>query len=284
MRWRTPSVPRSPVTQKPDRSLTHLEEERAVPWGDPGVFAWHRARYAFAARSVPGKRVLDVGSGEGYGAALLAEKAAEVVGIDYSKAAVDHASRAYGGAQLSFRVTDATALDPSLGTFDIVTCFEVLEHVEQEDALLTAIARALEPTGTLFLSTPNRLVDRLFEEVADRETYEYHINLLTPRQLKRALKRYFRKVTLYGQSIRGNALHSVMKAADVFNLRHRIVRSPQLQNRVATMLMGERISGPALSFRFSRLLVPQSPHTMVVASRPTARGSLRNAPTRKAGP
>lgn len=269
------------MKQKPDRSLTQLEEERAVPWGDPGLFAWHRARYAFAARFVSEKRVLDLGSGEGYGAALLAEKAAEVIGIDYSEAAVRHASREYGREELSFRIGDAAALDASLGRFDIVTCFEVLEHVAQEDALLAAITRVLEPTGTLFLSTPNRLVDRLFEEVANRDSYEYHINLLTPRQLNRAVEKRFHEVTLYGQSIRGNPLHAIIKAADVFNLRHRIVRSAQLQKRIATKLMGEPIAGPMLSFRFSRLLVRQSPIVIVVASRPTVRGGVRHGPTEK---
>jgi hypothetical protein len=48
---------------KRDRSLYDLGEERVVPWGDPGVFAWHAARYHWAASLTAGNRLLDVGSG-----------------------------------------------------------------------------------------------------------------------------------------------------------------------------------------------------------------------------
>jgi 2-polyprenyl-3-methyl-5-hydroxy-6-metoxy-1,4-benzoquinol methylase len=252
---------------KSERALHDIEEERAVPWGDPGLFAWHRARYQFALPLVEGRRVLDVGCGEGYGPTLLAERAREVIAVDYSPEAVRHARECYAHANVRFEVADAMALPASLGAFDVVTCFEVIEHIEQDDALLSGISRVLRPGGLLILSTPNALVDRLFESVGAHEHYEYHINMLSPAELRRRAQPHFRSVTLYGQSVRGNTMHAVMKGLDVLNLRHRLVRSAPLQRRIAAQFMGQVEPANPQAFRFSRRLVRQSPHIVLLGRR-----------------
>jgi O-antigen biosynthesis protein len=250
--------------KKPARSLTNVEEERAVPWGDPGLFSWHLAKYKFAIPFVMSKRVLDVGSGEGYGAALLAEHAHEVLGIDYSPEAVRHARRKYMRDNLQFRVMDAMALDPGIGEFDVVTCFEVIEHVEDHNALLSGVAGLLTSDGLLLLSTPNRTVDQLFESVSRREHYEYHINMLTPRELRTRARPYFTDIKLYGQTVHVNALHSVLKTLDFFNLRHRLVRSARVQRALLTGMAGQEATED-VACRFSRTLVRQSPSVVLVA-------------------
>jgi SAM-dependent methyltransferase len=255
---------------KPDLSLTHLEEERVVPWGNPGLFAWHRARYQFALALVQGKRVLDLGSGEGYGAALLAERAREVIGVDYAPAAVDHASSAYRRANLTFVRGDAGKLDPALGPFDVITCFEVIEHLAGQESVLKAISAALAPTGLLVLSTPNKSVEAPFERFVSQGDNQYHIGLLAPGDLRGYLRNEFRHVTLYGQSPDGNALYLVLKSLDPFNLRHRLVRSLRVQRSLATTVMGQDWRAEEMSFRFSRLLVRQSPITVATASGPIA--------------
>jgi SAM-dependent methyltransferase len=255
---------------KPDRSLTELEEERVVPWGDPGLFAWHLARYHFALPFVAGNRVLDVGSGEGYGAALLAERAREVVGLDYSPVAVRHATTSYVRPNLTFRIGDAIDLDPSLGPFEVVTCFEVLEHLEDQEALLARTAALLGSDNVLILSTPNRLVEVPFGRFVSGEHNEYHVALLSPAELRRRLRRHFSRITLYGQAARGNVFHVVVKSLDLFNLRHRLVRSHSVQRRLATKVMGQQWNADETSFTFSRLLVRPSPIIVAVASRPLA--------------
>jgi 2-polyprenyl-3-methyl-5-hydroxy-6-metoxy-1,4-benzoquinol methylase len=253
------------VRAKPTRTFTDVEEERAVPWGDAGNFAWHLARYEFAVPFVKEKCVLDLGSGEGYGAALLAEHAREVVGIDYSPEAVKHARARYARGNLSFDVGDAMAIPNQLGHFDVVTCFEVIEHVEDHGALLAGIARALRPGGVVLLSTPNKRVDELFESVSRREHYEYHINMLTPKQLRRHAGLYFSDIRLYGQTASRNAFHRSLKTVDVLNLRHRVVRSARMQRALLERMSRQGDSSSTASCRFSRVLARQSPVLVLIA-------------------
>ena len=138
----------------------HLEftGERFVP-GIAGEIAhehWHR--YAFARRFVAGKRVLDVACGEGYGSALLAGVAAEVVGIDISDAAIAHAGTSYAGHP-RLRFVHGSAADlplPDAGV-DVVVSFETIEHLPRDvqPRMVAEIARVLTADGLLVLSAPN---------------------------------------------------------------------------------------------------------------------------------
>ena len=250
---------------KPTRPLYELEEERAVPWGDAGFFAAHLARYRFAVPHVRGKRVLEVGFGEGYGAALLAEHASEVVAVDYSPAALRHAVSMYATDNLSFRLADAAALGPDVTGFDVVTCFEVIEHVSDHDGLVRGLARGVTDAGLVLLSTPNRVVERLVEEVSGAPHYEYHVAPLAPAELKALLQTRFARVELYGQALRGNLLHTALKTMDPLNLRHRLVRSPRLQEAACVALGRPHSATTAPSFRFSRVAVRQSPTLVALA-------------------
>src|SRR5438552_8798835 len=79
---------------QPPQPVERIDPERAR-WYLRGVIAEHIGRYRFAAEAVRGKRVLDVACGSGYGCAILAETAAEVVGVDISAEAVAHAAARY---------------------------------------------------------------------------------------------------------------------------------------------------------------------------------------------
>ena len=91
------SVPRTP------RRLIEWTGERCLPWADDLAMVYqHFHRYLFAAALAPGRRVLDLAAGEGYGAAFLADQADEVVAVDVDRAAVEHAQAHYRSANLSF--------------------------------------------------------------------------------------------------------------------------------------------------------------------------------------
>ena len=132
--------------------------ERYVPWiPDPAIAYEHLHRYAFAARLAAGKQVLDLASGEGYGANILAAVASRVVGIDIDENAVGHARGRYRRDNLDFvsgSVTDVP-LKPE-HAFDLVVCFEAIEHIAEQQKLVSEAHRMLKPDGIFVVSTPNK--------------------------------------------------------------------------------------------------------------------------------
>lgn len=147
--------------------------ERCVPWApDVQVVYEHLHRYLWVRSFVAGKDVLDLGSGEGFGAAILGETAARVHGVDLDATTVEHASLNYGTGAITFAEADATALPADLDdTFDVVVAFEVIEHVQDHDALIEGVRRVLRPGGVLVVSTPNRL---LYETVEGGNPFHVH--------------------------------------------------------------------------------------------------------------
>ena len=133
--------------------------ERYLP-GVIGEIAYeHCHRYAFARRFAGGKRVLDAACGEGYGAALLADVAMHVTGVDVDRPVVAAASARYGGrSNLVFEVASVTKLPLRDASVDVVVSFETIEHLSAADQpqMLAEFARVLAPGGILVLSSPNR--------------------------------------------------------------------------------------------------------------------------------
>jgi GT2 family glycosyltransferase/protein-L-isoaspartate O-methyltransferase/glycosyltransferase involved in cell wall biosynthesis len=163
----------------------------------------HYHRYLFAAALAPGRRVLDVATGEGYGAAMLATQADEVVAVDIDDAAVEHARANYRLANLSFRQGDMLELSELAdGSFDLVTCFEALEHVDDHDRVISEVQRLLAPEGILLLSTPDRVVYTM-EQGRDNP---FHTHEVSQDELVDLLSD-FAHVRVWGQNV---AVGSVM--------------------------------------------------------------------------
>lgn len=128
--------------------------ERIIPGHvDADLWNEHFARYRFAARMAAGKRVLDVGCGTGYGSAALRSVAASVAGIDVAREALDYARRFAG---VDWAQASATALPFASASFDVVVCYEVIEHLTNWPELLREAKRVLTAGGTLIVSTPNK--------------------------------------------------------------------------------------------------------------------------------
>ncbi len=121
-------------------------------------------------RPLTGRRVLDVGCGAGLLCEPLARLGGAVTGVDAAPeniaAATAHA--AGSGLAVDYRCGDLATL--GLGTFDLVTSMEVIEHVADKATFATALAASLAPGGLMILSTPNRTVRSrlLLIEAAER--------------------------------------------------------------------------------------------------------------------
>ena len=117
-------------------------------------------RYFFALQFCDKKDVLVVGSGEGYGSALLGLVAQRVYGVDQLPEVVARASRNYGSARVSFRVGDYAAIPLSDASVDVVVSFETLEHVTHREKFFCEIKRALRADGMLVISMCNAKVGK----------------------------------------------------------------------------------------------------------------------------
>lgn len=120
-----------------------------------------------------GKRVADVGCGGGLLSEAMAGRGAVVTGLDLSAEALAvarlhlHESGVQG---VSYRECSAGELaDDEPGSFDVVTCMELLEHVPDPAALLGDCARLLVPGGSLVVSTINRGAKAFFTAIVAAE-------------------------------------------------------------------------------------------------------------------
>lgn len=109
--------------------------------------------------SLYGKRVLDVGCGGGILAESMAQRGADVTGIDLGEKALKVARlhSLESGIEVSYRLVAVEALAAEAPeSFDIVTCMEMLEHVPDPAAVISACAQLVKPGGHVFFSTINR--------------------------------------------------------------------------------------------------------------------------------
>ena len=124
-------------------------------------------------------RVLDVGCGGGILADAMARKGANVLGIDLASKALKvaqlHALEAQTeGVQYREISAEALAMEQP-GTFDMVTCMEMLEHVPDPSLVVKACATLVKPGGYVFFSTINRNAKAFLFAIVGAE---YVLNLL----------------------------------------------------------------------------------------------------------
>ncbi len=105
------------------------------------------------------REVLDVGCGGGLLAEGMAVRGARVLGIDMAPTALEvarlHALET--GVELEYRQQTVESLaEERPGSFDVVTCLEMLEHVPDPASVVTACARLVKPGGSVIFSTINR--------------------------------------------------------------------------------------------------------------------------------
>lgn len=141
-------------------------EQLASRWWDPNseFKPLHeinplRLDYIDARAGLSGKAVLDVGCGGGILSESMADRGAEVTGIDMGEAPLEVARLHLleSGQQVDYRRVPVEELAAEMpDRFDVVTCMEMLEHVPDPASVIAACAILVKPGGQVFFSTINR--------------------------------------------------------------------------------------------------------------------------------
>lgn len=200
------------------------------------IEADHMARYQFAARHARGKQVLDVACGVGYGSQVLMNAGAlKYSGVDINPELVSHARKTYGAPGVDFQPGDVTALK-FREEFDLITCFETIEHVEDYQQALASLFQALKPGGGILVSSPDRRVTSpSAKDLSSKPSNRYHVREFLPSELLEAVTRagfVAREDGIYGQRIRSfrprTLLGRVMRR--VYNPEERFSPQPRPLN------------------------------------------------------
>ena len=165
-----------------------------------------------------GKTVIDIGCGGGILAESMARKGANVTGIDLSEKALKVADLHSLEAGIAMRYEHISAEDMAArepGTFDVVTCMEMLEHVPDPSAVVQACATLVKPGGHVFFSTLNRnpksylfaiIGAEYFLRLLPKGTHDYR-KFITPAELSQ----YARNASLDVDKLKGLTYNPFLK-------------------------------------------------------------------------
>ena len=161
----------------------------------PQMIARHLCAYTFASSYCAAKKVLDVGCGEGYGSSYLAQKAAQVTGMDYDKDIIAYARDKYRKANLAFCVGQPQdGLSPHQ-QFDVICSFQVIEHIRDTGVFLEGIKKLLRDKGRFICSTPNKL-DASPHSLAPLN--KFHVKEYLYGEFVELLQAHFKTVEMFG--------------------------------------------------------------------------------------
>ena len=176
--------------------------ERFTPECVREIWYEHYHRYAFAKNLVSGKNILDAACGEGYGSHLLSSYANKVTGLDIDIKAISHAQNRYKQSNLDFVIGSCAQLPFKDNSFDLVVSFETLEHLEQQEEMLSEFNRVLTSDGVLIISTP----DKKHYSDATGFVNEFHVKELYKEQFKNLLDSHWSQQTWYAQAMTFNSV------------------------------------------------------------------------------
>lgn len=171
-------------------------------WTPPWIRHEHIGRYEWACTLIGSCRVIDAACGTGYGSKMMIDHGAlRVDGFDVSPEAVEEARAAHGQKEeLRFTVADITRLPVADHSYDAYVCFETIEHVDDDHALLAEAARVLKPGGKLICSTPNRDLLDPGTSIHDRPFNPFHVREYTLEEFESLLRTHFHTVNYLGQT------------------------------------------------------------------------------------
>lgn len=208
--------------------------ERMLPAADGEisyVYARHRFTYEQLRTLVSGQMVLDVGCGTGYGSQILASAAAHVLAIDRDEEAITYCREHYAADNLEFAVADAATLDLP-DRYDAVVCLQVIEHLNDVEALLAGLQRVTRPGGTLYLTTPN-----IVEPAKGKADNPFHLHEMTHAEFANLLRKRFDHFDLWGVGYaQPNRLRTFMGRMPFYQWGRHISRRSRIKKVAARAL------------------------------------------------
>jgi 2-polyprenyl-3-methyl-5-hydroxy-6-metoxy-1,4-benzoquinol methylase len=171
-----------------------LTGERTLP-DVPEENYWYRRHlvvYEWIAARTAGLEVVDLACGEGYGSAVLARDAADVIGVDANPDAFAHASAKYSAGNLSFRRELVESFDEPR---DAIVFLQTIEHIREPGPLLEGFARI---AAVSYISTPNLLT--LAPPGAAKSDNPWHIKEYRLEEFRALLEPHFSRVEILGLS------------------------------------------------------------------------------------
>ena len=179
-----PGVP--PLELTGERTLPDVPEENY--W-----YRRHRVVYDWIADRCAGLRVIDMACGEGYGSALLAERATSVIGVDANPEAHEHARLRYRANNLRF---ERALIEQFEAPCDAIVFLQTIEHVADPGAVLARYRDLVGAAGRVYVSTPNLLT--LAPPGAERSDNPWHLREYRAAEFEALCREHFRHVELYG--------------------------------------------------------------------------------------
>ena len=159
--------------------------ERMIPsrHKNQNKYGAHLARYQASLVFTKGKTVLDIACGTGYGSKLMASQAKKVYGVDLSVDAIEYAKKNYSASNVEYKIGDCTDIPLGDNEVDVVVSYETIEHIDDYRKFMREIKRVLKSSGTLLISTPNKI-----ESGGDNP---FHFHEFTFDEFKKILSEYF---------------------------------------------------------------------------------------------
>ncbi len=215
-------------------------------WGE------HIHRYEEVVNNLKGnEKILDIACGSGFGTNVLSQNTkAEVFGGDLSKEAIELCEIKWKGNNLIFKKMDGTQLPFEDNTFDVIVSFETIEHTTMFNEMLSEFKRVIKPTGTIYISTPNIVINSPKGIV----TNPFHTQEFDYNELKNVLNSIFSKVTISGQSyIRYEKGYQLGKTVEKILYLKGVRKIPiKTQNNIMKFFIGKQIYPNSGDYKMKR--------------------------------
>ncbi|AHM59928.1 Methyltransferase type 11 [Flammeovirgaceae bacterium 311] len=209
--------------------------------------------------------VAEIGCGDGRGIELLAPKSSRYIALDKSTAIAK--KRAKGYKNVEFIETLIPPIPLADNTFDVVLCFQVIEHIVDDTLFLEELHRILKPGGKLYLTTPN--IDLTLTR------NPWHIREYKADELTRLSASIFKEVEMLGISGNEKVMtyyaqnkESVARITrwDILNLQHRlpsgILKVPyEIMNRLNRNKLNKQNQGLVQELSHEDYLISQDPES-----------------------